>query len=135
MKKLIIISVGIISLMVIAIMRSGQSASDAFVERWSKQFKMAGNLKAVKALPQAKLIYIQTFKNGEWVAATCEHACCSGAGYNATVFYDSQRKIYYDTTYSFCGLEGLGGELGKAKATSLQTFYPQLCQLSLNEVK
>ncbi len=135
-KKIIVITVCLIGLALVAVTASaGKLASNEFVKVWATTFKKCPTLKAVKSLPNANVIYIRTFNNGEWVAVSMEHACCSGAGFNATVFYDSQHKIYSDTTYSFCGLEGLASELGEIKATSLKTFYPNLKKLSLHQVE
>lgn len=136
MKKIILIAVCLTGLTIAAVMANGVNPrSEKFVKHWVTTFKKCPNLKAVKSLPNAYRIYIRTFKNGEWVAISMEHECCSGAGFNATVFYDSQHKMYADTTYSFCGLEGLAGELGEIKATSLKAFYPSLTQLKLRQLK
>jgi hypothetical protein len=50
-----------------------------------------------------------------------EHECCSGAGFNATIFKDSHGKTLVDRSYSFCGYESFCHVFGEAK--SLDEFY------------
>jgi hypothetical protein len=61
-----------------------------------------------------------------------EHSCSSGAGFDATIFYDSSGAVRVDRTHHFCGIEGLQSELGSVAATSLADFYTGLhqCQLA-----
>lgn len=109
--------------------------SQFFIWSWSRRLHSLGNLSAIEDYtqthPRAPL-YLLSFPSGEWVAVAMEHACCSGAGFNATIFYDSSGATYIDTTHSFCGVEGSGEELGRAGVDSLATFYPQLGKLKLH---
>ncbi len=108
--------------------------AEAFVAHWVGQFQNCPDVAGISALPPAErpdCIYIRQFTNGQWVAVRSEHSCCSGAGFDASVFLDSTRTIRYDTTYSFCGYEGLCGELGAVQATDLAGFYAALTNLTL----
>ena len=64
---------------------------------------------------------------------TFEHSCCSGAGFDATVIRDSAGAIYADTTHTFCGIEGISGELSAVSADSLSGFYSHVNQLKLQK--
>ena len=100
----------------------------SFINHWSKEFRKCSNLQAIETLQEQEKahIYRRTFANGDWVAVKMEHACCSGAGFDATVFYDSSGKVYCDTSYTFCGYEVLNKCLNKIKADSLKDFYSVL---------
>ena len=109
--------------------------ADAFVTHWAGLFRKCPDLASIRTLPPKErpdCVYIRQFPNGQWVAVKMEHSCCSGAGFDASVFLDSTRIIRYDKTYSFCGYEGLCGELEKVQATELDGFYASLTNLNLN---
>ena len=78
-------------------------------------------------------VYIRTFDTGEWVAVAMEHSCCSGAGFNASIFFDSNGSTFVDTTYSFCGVEGMGEELHRVETSNLAGFYSKLTKLKLQK--
>lgn len=103
--------------------------AEAFIARWSAQLRKCGSIRAVKALPDADWVYTRKLPSGEWVAAASEHSCCAGAGFDATVFWDSTGRLQCDTSYSFCG--GPAGELDRVEARSLREFYARLPSLRL----
>lgn len=112
-------------------------ASDRTIAKWSEEFRNCRNLENVEKLATkgGNPVYILKFTNGEWVAARMEHACCSGAGYNATVFFDSHGKIYADKTYSFCGYEELESKCNRLATNNLAEFYKQFKELRLEEIR
>jgi hypothetical protein len=79
-------------------------------------------------------VSVRTFPSGEWYVATCEHACCSGAGFDATVIRDSTGAIYADKTHTFCGVEGMAEDLSYIKADSLAEFYARVWQMKLQRL-
>jgi hypothetical protein len=97
-----------------------------FVEHWATTFQRLGCIEEIKKLSGADEPYLRSFPNGQWVAAQMEHACCDGAGFNASVYYDSNGLTQYDTTHCFCGYEGLCGELNEIEASDLTRFYGAL---------
>ena len=106
----------------------------AFIQRWSERFRKLDSLDTARQLAQSEApVVLRVLPSGEWFVTTCEHSCCSGAGFDATVIRDSTGAIYADTTHTFCGIEGLGEELGEQRvpATSLPAFYSALTQLEL----
>lgn len=112
--------------------------TEGFVRHWARLFQKCPDVDSIRALPPAErpdCIYTRQFTNGQWVAVRMEHSCCSGAGFDASVFADSTRTIRYDTTYSFCGYESLCGELGSVAATNLDGFYASLTNLNLKTWK
>jgi hypothetical protein len=78
-------------------------------------------------------VVVRVFASGEWIVATCEYSCCSGAGFDATVIRDSTGATYANTGHNFCGIEGLGEGLGEysVPAASLPAFYSGLSKLNL----
>jgi len=118
-----------------AVYRSYTQRPRAFIEYWSERFRAVDSLDAAKRIQQSEPVVIRAFPSGEWFIATCEHSCCSGAGFDATVIRDSTGATYSNTTHTFCGIEGLGGELSEhsAPATTLAAFYSGLSQLKLQK--
>ena len=108
-----------------------------FVNHWGTLFAQCNSTNDLAQLPeieQPDLVF--TFDNGEWVAVASEYACGSGAGFNATVFGDSNDDVMYQTNHHFCGFEGLSAELGKSEGTSIVDFYAALPEdLELKEWK
>jgi hypothetical protein len=94
----------------------------AFIQEWSDRFRILQELPSIERLP----VFTRTFPNGEWVAAICEHACCSGRGFNATVVYDSEGVVRVNRTHCYCGMEALMSEMGDLPAESLVEFYREL---------
>ena len=106
----------------------------AFVAHWAKLFQDCPDIASIQALPTKErpdCIFIRAFTNGQWVAVRMEHSCCSGAGFDASVFVDSTRTIRYDTTHTFCGNETLSAELGRIQAAGPAGFYASLTNLTL----
>lgn len=110
-------------------------ARRAFIRTWTSRFRACHNLSDVRRLPDADFLCIRTFPTGEWVAVSSEHSCCSGAGFDATIFYDSRSQLQVDTTYSFCGYEGLVGALPGNDVGSLARFYDNLRSFNLRLVR
>ncbi len=106
----------------------------AFIREWSERFRPLDSLDAARELTKSEpWVVLRILPSGEWFVTTCEHSCCSGAGFDATVIRDSTGAIYADTTHTFCGIEGLGEELGERRvpAGSLPAFYSALSKLKL----
>ncbi len=108
--------------------------ADRFVRQWSERFKGVDNLEEAKRLEEVEPVFVHTFASSEWFIATCEHSCCSGAGFDATVIRDSTGAVYADTTHTFCGIEGMAGELREASGGSLREFYSHLTILKLRKL-
>jgi hypothetical protein len=96
-----------------------------FVRSWTARLRPCKSLTDIALLPERDRILTQEFSNGEWVAGVMEHSCCSGAGFDATIFKDSRGKIFVDRTYSFCGYEELEQLFGPT-IRSLDEFYSAL---------
>jgi hypothetical protein len=96
--------------------------------------KQSARIRQCKTLQDSEQAahFTRSFSDGTWVAVMSEHACSSGAGFDATVFYDSENIVRFDKLHHFCGLEGLHNELTKISADSLREFYTRLtnCQLA-----
>ena len=134
MKKIGIITIVIIACALVAglikLHLIGPTA-DEFVNHWGELFAQCNSvsdLKQISDVDRPDLIFVRKFDNGELIFARSEHACTSGAGYNATVFRDSSGAIYYDTSHHFCGYEGLCCELKSIVSTNLNQFYAGLAE-------
>jgi hypothetical protein len=91
----------------------------AFIVEWSTTFRLAQSLDLMKQTGA----YTRTFPNGQWVAAVCEHSCCSGRGFDATVVYDSEGVVLAERSYRFCGMETMWSEMDSVPARSVDEFY------------
>jgi len=109
---------------------SRDARTSHFVSARSKRFRTC------RTLPDAEHVapFTRGFSDGSWVAAVSEHSCSSGAGFDATVFYDSRGIIRVDRSHHFCGVEGLESELRQVAATSLADFYRGLQQCQLTQL-
>jgi len=108
--------------------------ADRFIAHWAGIFASNPSLGALRNLPQTErpdLITIREFENGQWFAARTEYACGDGAGFDATVFADSEGSIHFQKGYHFCGIEALGNELGFSGVTNLAGLYPKLKSFGL----
>ena len=131
-----IVALVIFALLVVgafAAYRSYTQRPRAFVQHWSERFRTVDSLDTAKRFEQSEPVYVRTLSSGEWFIATCEHSCCSGAGFDATVIRDSTGAIYADTTHTFCGIEGMSSELAAASSDTLSAFYTRLKQLNLHK--
>lgn len=84
-----------------------------FVRSWTKTLRrspdaaaaglaLQGNREGGQVIPMA---------DGSWVAVVMEHACCTGAGFNATLFVTSAREAYLDDQTGSCTWEVLASDL------------------------
>jgi hypothetical protein len=108
----------------------------AFIHHWSERFRTIDSLDAARQLARSESrVVLRVLPSGEWFVTTCEHSCCSGAGFDSTIIRDSTGAIYADTTHTFCGVEGLGEALGERRvpAASLSAFYSALSHLQLEK--
>lgn len=60
--------------------------------------------------------------DGTWVAVVMEHECCTGAGFNATLYVTSKGKSYLDADTCYCGFFLLGRELQGHDNSSIDAF-------------
>lgn len=60
--------------------------------------------------------------DGTWVAVVMEHECCTGAGFNATLYVASTGEAYVDLDSCYCGWMPLGDELRAYPKTSVGAF-------------
>jgi len=111
--------------------RSYMRRPQAFIQQWSERFRAVNSLEEAKRFQESEPVYLRTFPSGEWLIATCEHSCCSGAGFDATVIRDSTGAIYADATHCFCGIEEMSSEFERVPAGTLAAFYPGLQSINL----
>jgi hypothetical protein len=112
----------------IPLLASRDARASRFVSSTSAALRACHGLEETQHVAQ----FMRTFSDGTWVAAISEHSCSSGAGFEATVFYDTTGAVWVDRTHHFCGVEGLQSELSSFVAPTLRDFYAGLhqCQLA-----
>jgi hypothetical protein len=64
--------------------------------------------------------------DGTWVAVVMEHACCTGAGFNATLYVTSAGRAYLDSDSCYCGFTELGEELSASDKKSIEAFLTSI---------
>jgi|GEM_PF-4153282 len=104
------------------------------IREWAERLRAVPSLAAAQQLAKKEPVYVRTFSSGEWDVATCEHSCCSGAGFDAKVIRDSTGAIYADKTHTFCGAEGMAEDLSYIQADSLAEFYAHVWQMKLQRL-
>ena len=95
-----------------------------FVSRWRSELRFC------PAPAAAELILKDNKEGGEvvrmadgsWVAVVMEHACCTGAGFNATLYVSSTGEAWLDSATCYCGWMPLGDELAGYPATGVADF-------------
>lgn len=130
-----IAALAVLSLIGLHCWHNRQSArEERFVAHWARLFQTCPTAESLQRLDPSErpdLILIRRFSNGQWVAVRNEYSCMDGAGFDASVWYDSTRKIRFDTSRNFCGYEGLCGELG-FEASNLEQFYDGAAALGVH---
>jgi hypothetical protein len=79
------------------------------------------------------LICFRQFENGQWFAARTEFACGNGAGFDATVFADSEGSIHFQKGFHFCGHDALKFELEQPWITNLARLKMNVLHLHLTD--
>jgi hypothetical protein len=103
-----------------------------FIRYWGTRFRSVRTIEDARRMARLTDAVFKELPSGDWFMAVCEHSCCSGAGFDATVIHDSAGATYTDTTYTFCGMEALWCELGSTDARNLRQFYASLTYLDLH---
>ncbi|WFB34963.1 hypothetical protein P3T73_12420 [Kiritimatiellota bacterium B12222] len=81
----------------------------------------------LSAKPESEDIEKIALPSGEHYFVLLEHACCTGAGFDAVVIRDSNGSIY-TAKQNYCGIEGFYGELASKNLLNLSelgTFLRQ----------
>lgn len=63
-----------------------------------------------------------TMSDGSWVAVVMEHHCCTGAGFDATLYVTSTGETHLDSESCYCGWLPLGDEIYEYPKTSSAAF-------------
>src|SRR5690349_16023269 len=80
------------------------SPAARFVRQWRSDLRGCSNLHSAKALLQRNKEGGEavTMADGSWVAVVMEHDCCTGAGFNATLYVASTGETYLDPESCYC---------------------------------
>ncbi len=80
--------------------------------------------KAVRGNKEGGTVVVM--KDGSWVALVMEHACCTGAGFNATLYVTSKGEAYLDAESCYCGFSPLTWELEELPVGTTSEFLTAL---------
>lgn len=64
--------------------------------------------------------------DGSWVAVVMEHKCCTGAGFNATVYVMSDGRAFVDEDTCYCGRTDLDWSLEVYELRDGESFLEQV---------
>ena len=95
-----------------------------FVRRWHSDLRACSDptsaqvlLKRNKEGGEAVMM-----ADGSWLAIVMEHSCCTGAGFNATLYVASTGETYLDPESCYCGWTPLGDEIYGYPMNSIADF-------------
>lgn len=99
-----------------------------FVQQWKTQLESATNPEAAAAIVRqnkegGKVVHLN---DGTWIAVVMEHECCTGAGYNATLYVTSSGESYLDVETCYCAFMELDGEIDHHSHASIAAFLDDI---------
>jgi hypothetical protein len=97
---------------------------------WTTQFSDSQTtLAKLKAhTPEYELV-TREFPDHSWVAAAAESTC--SAGFDSMILRDEAGHLFQNTTYHFCGYEGLSGTIYQVQASSSAEFLKALPSINV----
>jgi len=95
-----------------------------FVRQWRSDLRSCSDPDSAKTLLKRNKEGGEavTMSDGSWVAVVMEHSCCTGAGFNATLYVVSTGETYLDSESCYCGWLPLGEEIYGYPKTSVHDF-------------
>jgi hypothetical protein len=100
------------------------SPQSTFVRKWEKELLNCHNIKTAEAMLKLNKEggQVVTMKDGSWVSIVMEHSCCTGAGFNATLYITSAGGSYLETDSCYCSFSDLRDEIYGYSQESTATF-------------
>lgn len=97
----------------------------AFIREWQTKLESCKTHESATLILQdnkegGKVIFLS---DGTWIAVVMEHACCTGAGFNATLYVTSEGDTYLDSDTCYCGFMPLAEELMTHDKKSIDSFF------------
>ena len=101
------------------------SPESTFIRRWHSALQSCSNLADAKRMAARNKEGgdVVVLNDGSWVAVAMEHAWCTGAGFNATIYVISSGAAYLDPSTCYCGWFPLGYELAGHSKDSQDAFF------------
>lgn len=95
-----------------------------FIRHWTHTLRGSGSAAAATEAIQrnkegGKMVHLA---DGSWVAVVMEHHCCTGAGFDATLYVASDGQAWLDSETCYCGFLPLDGELHEYSRQSIPAF-------------
>lgn len=66
-------------------------------------------------------------EDGTWVAVVMEHHCCTGAGFDATLYVTSEGETWLDSDTCYCGWESLEWDMAEYSKKDIRSFLADVC--------
>lgn len=101
------------------------SPESSFVRSWHSSLRFCSDSTAPTSIAAGDKEGGDVFvlHDGSWVAVVMEHPCCTGAGFNATVYVTSTGAAYLDPSSCYCGWLPRGEELAGHPKDSQKAFF------------
>jgi hypothetical protein len=95
-----------------------------FVRRWHSDLRDCADASSAQSLLNKNKEGGEaiTMSDGSWVAVVMEHHCCTGAGFDATLYVTSSGEAYLDSDTCYCGWMPLGDEIYTCPKTRVADF-------------
>ncbi len=95
-----------------------------FVRRWHSGLLGCGDASSAQSLLKKNKEGGEVIKmsDGSWVAVVMEHKCCTGAGFDATLYVTSTGEAYLDSDTCYCGWMPLGDEICTCPKTRVADY-------------
>ncbi|RYD31091.1 MAG: hypothetical protein EOP86_18635 [Verrucomicrobiaceae bacterium] len=102
----------------------GLSPQARFVRHWHSGLSHCADSAAAEALLKHNKEggEVAMMADGSWVSVVMEHSCCTGAGFNATLYVASTGEAVLDPESCYCGWMPLGEEIYNHPKTSVSDF-------------
>lgn len=100
------------------------SPQSRFVRHWYSGLSRCADPSAAQALVKDNKEggEVVRMADGPWVSVVMEHSCCTGAGFNATLYIASTGGAFPDPESCYCSWMPLGEELYSHPKTSISDF-------------
>lgn len=137
MKRLAIIGIPILLLCVVTLVGAAKvgilpqgtpfdflSPASSFVRSWESRITSSDNPDTIESFVSKNKEggWVVRTHDGGWVSIVMEHDCCTGAGFNATLYVTSGGDSFLDMKTCYCGSRPLAEEISRYSRASPKAF-------------
>ncbi len=100
------------------------SPASSFVRSWESQIASSDDPDAIESFVSKNKEggWVIRTDDGGWVSVVMEHECCTGAGFNATLYVTSAGDSFLDTKTCYCGSMPLAEAISSYSRASPDAF-------------